>query len=229
MIEPHEDMFLKVLGGLKQSGALNELVLVGSWCLLLYREYFDKSPFIPAVRTTDMDLLVPRPRKENPKYDVNKMLQEMGFEVEYSNATGYSKYRYGQFSVEFLMPLRGKGDKQIERSKSFGVMVEGLRFLDFSPLELTTMTYGGYQIRLPKPETYTLYKLLIHERRENQDKANKDLVTAQQLGSFLLEKDAPRFEFINRFNAMQKNQQKSLMRITKEKLPELYRLLESQV
>jgi len=116
MIEQNEDLFLKVLEGLHQNGSIRELVLVGSWCQLLYREYCNNTPLIPAVRTTDLDLLVPKPHKENQKFNISNMLQEMGFEMEYSSNSNYKKHRFGVFSVEFLVPLKGKGEMLIERT-----------------------------------------------------------------------------------------------------------------
>ncbi len=45
------DVCLKVLRRLEESGVLRRVVLVGSWCLVLYREYFRGVGELSAVRT----------------------------------------------------------------------------------------------------------------------------------------------------------------------------------
>lgn len=76
--EPYSDVFLSVLKTLEEAGVLKELILIGSWCLLLYRHHFGGSDLIPAVRTTDLDLLVLRPGKPMRVADVPKALAKWG-------------------------------------------------------------------------------------------------------------------------------------------------------
>lgn len=53
------DLCLTVLRRMDASGVLPRMVLVGSWCLVVYRDYFAKVGTLAAVRTRDMDFLVP--------------------------------------------------------------------------------------------------------------------------------------------------------------------------
>ncbi|MDD5679211.1 MAG: GSU2403 family nucleotidyltransferase fold protein [Kiritimatiellae bacterium] len=53
------ELSLNVLRKLEAAGVLRSFVLVGSWCLVLYRDYFRNVGAVPAVRTRDMDFLVP--------------------------------------------------------------------------------------------------------------------------------------------------------------------------
>lgn len=53
------ELSLNVLRKLEEAGVLQNLVLVGSWCLVAYRDYFRDVGAVPAVRTRDMDFLVP--------------------------------------------------------------------------------------------------------------------------------------------------------------------------
>ena len=53
-----ENSFAEILTQLQDAGALKRLILVGSWCLLVYRHTYDNAPEIPALRTTDLDFLV---------------------------------------------------------------------------------------------------------------------------------------------------------------------------
>ncbi len=53
------DLWVEVLRRLDHAGVLKHIVLVGSWCTLLYREYFSSQAYIPSLKTRDVDLLIP--------------------------------------------------------------------------------------------------------------------------------------------------------------------------
>ena len=72
---------LEVLRRLDAEGVLKHLVLVGSWCTLFYQEFFGDSDYAPALKTRDMDLLIPRPSSLKGKIDVASLLKDLGFVV----------------------------------------------------------------------------------------------------------------------------------------------------
>lgn len=224
MPEQNEELFLSILKKFQDAGVLNEVVLIGSWCLLFYKELFkNNAAMVPAVRTVDMDLLVLRPRNVKQKVDVTKMLEEMGFEVKF-HPSGYYKYIREDFTVEFLMPLYGSGDVDVEEVKSLNITVQGLRHLDYKQEELITLTYKGCRVRLPRPEIYTLKKFLIHEKRVNELKKEKDLRTAQEMSELLLSHEENKLNLKAAFEKFSKKQKKNLIRITKEKAIEVHNL-----
>lgn len=49
------------------------------------------------------------------------------------------------------------------------------------------MRYEGFDVCVPRPELYTLFKFIVHEQRKNPAKKEKDLDTAQQMTRFLME------------------------------------------
>jgi hypothetical protein len=51
----------EVLSRLSRCGALDDLVLIGGWCLYFYREYYFKKSYISPFRTLDLDFFVPDP------------------------------------------------------------------------------------------------------------------------------------------------------------------------
>ena len=57
------ELCLEVLRRLNQAGVLNDIMLIGSWSLLFYKEYFFGFTYSPAIRTRDIDFLVPDPNK----------------------------------------------------------------------------------------------------------------------------------------------------------------------
>ncbi len=84
--------FLNVLSSLDHAGVLPHLMLIGSWCLYAYRQYFDNAPEIPLLRTADIDFLIPRPFKmENKKIDAHKILLNLGFDEQFSLLNGTYK------------------------------------------------------------------------------------------------------------------------------------------
>ena len=54
------DVLYSVLKDLQDAGVLKHFVLVGSWCQEFYRHHFENSFEIPATRTMDADILIPR-------------------------------------------------------------------------------------------------------------------------------------------------------------------------
>ncbi len=226
--EPNRDIFLLVLKALDQAGALKELVLIGSWCLLLYRKHFGTDAPIPAVRTTDMDLLVLHPKKLMPPADIPQALAAVGFLEEIAWATGYCKYRREEFVVEFLAPLRGDGRNQVEHVTPLNITVQGLRHLGYREEELMSIVYQGFTLRVPRPELYTLFKFIVHEQRKNPAKKEKDLQTAQQMTYFLMDREEGRVGMAWAFNRLTRKEQKAILRITANKAPMLHTHLQEQ-
>lgn len=54
------DLLLAVLRDMQRADILRHFVLVGSWCLIFYRQIYDNPVEIPAVRTLDADILIPK-------------------------------------------------------------------------------------------------------------------------------------------------------------------------
>ncbi len=225
--EPHNDIFLLVLKALNEAGALNELVLIGSWCLLLYRQHFNNNDLIPAVRTTDIDLLVPRPSKPMREVDIPKVLASVGFLEQVAWITGYCKFNREGFVVEFLTPLRGSVEEQVTLVKPLKITAQGLRHLNYQEDELMTLYYHGFAVRVPRPELYTLFKFIVHEERKNPAKKEKDLDTAQQLARFLMESESGRAGLLWAFSRLTKKERQAVLRIVIDKAPLLGALFQS--
>jgi hypothetical protein len=68
------DICLEVLKRLDDSGVLSKIILIGSWCLPLYRDLYFCDREISALRTRDIDFLVSRETKFNNKVDLPVLL-----------------------------------------------------------------------------------------------------------------------------------------------------------
>jgi hypothetical protein len=223
--EPFNDVFLIVLKSLEAAGVLNEFVLIGSWCLPLYRHHFGGSDLIPAARTADVDLLVLRPGKPMREVDIPKVLAGIGFLEDVAFATGYAKYNREGFVVEFLSPLRGSGEEQVQKVGPLKITVQGLRYLNYREDELLILEYKGLAVRVPRPELYTLFKFIVHEQRKKPAKKEKDLETAQQMTRFLMDSAEGRDGLLWAFSRLTKKERQAVVRITEEKAPLLRELI----
>ena len=71
------DLCVAVLRRLQKAEILDHMVLVGSWCLPFYKEYFTGIAYRPLIRTRDIDLLIPSPSLLKTKIDVTELLRDM--------------------------------------------------------------------------------------------------------------------------------------------------------
>jgi len=53
-----------------REGILMNMILVGSWCVLLYEDYFKGKGLLPPIRTRDIEFLIPLPAKFKTKTDL---------------------------------------------------------------------------------------------------------------------------------------------------------------
>jgi hypothetical protein len=101
--------------------------------------------------------------------------------VSFINSRGYK--------VEFLTPNRGSNDYEgvpVRMPDLPGVWAIPFRFLDFlirNPIRSVLLYEGGIPVTIPTPARYAVHKLIVSERRkeENISKIEKDLAQASQL------------------------------------------------
>ena len=153
-----------VLARLAKAGVLEDLVLVGSWCLEGYKSYFGRKMPLTTLRTRDIDFLVPRPTQLRTSVDVPALLEELGFVTDFHRG-GYIRFIHPELIVEFLVPERGRGTDHPVRVPQLKVNAQALRFLSALAEDTVTATLEGVQVRMPHPAAFALHKLLIAPRR----------------------------------------------------------------
>ncbi len=57
------ELCIKVLKKLDKAGVLQDIILIGSWCIPFYKDYFGSVKYPTAIKTRDVDFLVPTPSK----------------------------------------------------------------------------------------------------------------------------------------------------------------------
>lgn len=185
-MKERENLFLEVLDSLQKAGALDYLILIGSWCQYLYKLYFSNPPEIPEVRTLDLDFLVPHLGKIKKDINIPAILKALDFEPIISYPSGLVKYDHPDLSVEFLIPERCRGSNIPYEVKKLHINAQGLRFLTLLSENLMTIRIDDLKVTLPEPAAYVLHKFIIGRRRLKEEKGEKDLNAAREIGEFLL-------------------------------------------
>lgn len=183
------NLCLEVLGRLDAAGVLKDMILVGSWCTLFYKDFFGRIGYLTTLKTRDMDLLIPHPRALSAQTDVADLLKDLGFLVGFSGQQGFIRLEHPQLIVEFLVPEKGRGTNKPYALPSLGVNAQSLRFLEFLAQKTITSTAGTITVTLPHPVHFVLHKLLVMTRRPTPAKRAKDKDAALQIFTALIKKD----------------------------------------
>ena len=183
------DLCIEVLRRLDKVGVLKDIVLVGSWCTLFYKEFFGRKNYTTSLITRDIDLLIPLPRDIKVKADVAALLKDLGFIVGFTGSQGYIRLEHPQLIVEFLVPEKGSGSDKPYSLPQLGLNAQSLRFMEFLSLNTITSNAGPVKITLPHPANFALHKLLVMTRRHDQAKEEKDKAAAIKIFNALIDKD----------------------------------------
>jgi len=173
----------EVLRRFNKVGILDGLILIGSWCLFFYKDYFKKTPYvdITALKTRDMDFLVPIPPKIKKSVDVPEILKDLGFVTDFKGSKGYIKLDHPDLILEFLVPEIGRGSDRPYNLPQLGMNATSLRFLSFLIDNVIRVKVEDFYINVPHPINFALHKLIIFQRRTREHKALKDKNTAIEI------------------------------------------------
>jgi len=183
------ELVIEVLNRLNASGVLKYLIFIGSWCLPLYRDYFGDDEPLPAIRTRDMDFLIPEPPKIHDMCDVPALIRDLGFVVTFRGQHGLIRLEHPDLMIEFLVPERGKGSDRPVAIPQLKVNAERLRFLSLLEQKTIRIATSGLSVVLPHPANFALQKLLICSRRRDSGKKQKDRDAATAILHALIRKD----------------------------------------
>ena len=202
---------VEVLRRLDKAGVLKNVVLVGSWCTLFYKEFFGRTKYMVSLKTRDIDLLIPRPAEIKAKTDVAELLKDLGFIVGFSGSKGYIRLEHPELIVEFLVPERSRGSDKPYTLSQLGLNAQALRFLDFLAENTIKMKVEGITVTLPHPANFALHKLLILTRRPAPEKQMKDKEAATRILTALIDKGQKDI-IRNVFDAMSRRRQGKVKR-----------------
>jgi len=168
------ELCLEILRRLNRTGILKNIVLIGSWCIPFYKEYFRTKGYLSSIKTRDIDFLVPIPSKIQQKVDVPELLKDLGFVVGFKGPHGHIRLEHPRLVIEFLVPEKGKGSDKPYPLPKLGLNAIPLRFLNFLSDNTIEVKVEDFYLTLPHPANFSLHKLIVFQRRIREDKAVKD-------------------------------------------------------
>ena len=79
------ELCLEILRRFNKAGVLDNLILIGSWCLKFYKDYFQDIQYEGQVsfKTRDIDFLVNNPSRIKEQVDIPNLLKDLGYVVEF--------------------------------------------------------------------------------------------------------------------------------------------------
>jgi hypothetical protein len=218
------DLCVEVLRRLDKSGVLKHVVLIGSWCTLFYKSYFEHIRYTPVLKTRDIDLLIPYPSAINVKTNVAELLKDLGFVIGFDAPQGYIRLEHPGLIVEFLTIEKGRPSDKPYPLPKLGVNAQPLRFLEMLAGSTITTKVEGFSVTLPHPVNFALHKLLISQRRSNREKEEKDRAAAVQLLEALIskgEQDTIKTVFISLPSRWQNNIKKALQALDNNEISDI--------
>lgn len=80
------ELCLEILRRFHKEDILDDLILIGSWCVYFYTDYFRGTPYIDqtTIRTRDIDFLVDNPAHIKREVDIPQLLKDLGFVTIYN-------------------------------------------------------------------------------------------------------------------------------------------------
>ena len=184
------ELCLEILKRFHSAHILNKFILIGSWCIYFYKDYFSGAEYInqATIKTRDIDFLIDNPSKIKQKVNIPELLKDLGFVTAFKGNQGYIKLDHPDLILEFLIPERGKGIDKPYPLPKLGINAVTLRFLTFLSSNTIKIKIGDISLVLPHPANFALHKLIIFQRRLKQEKAIKDRNAAIQILKALINK-----------------------------------------
>lgn len=168
---------------------LDQIVIVGGWAHRLYRVHPDAQTLdYPPLSTLDADVAL-SPTLMTGEQGIHARLLAFGFEEEFFGETRPPATHYhlggetSGFYAEFLTPLLGSEYDREQKRKAVmevsGASTQQLRHIELllnSPWSIH-VEHGEFsgRIQIANPVAFLVQKILIHRRRERQDRA-KDIL-----------------------------------------------------
>jgi hypothetical protein len=218
-------LFLKIITALHEAEVLENLVLIGSWCLPIYSRHFNDPPEIPLLRTVDIDFLIPNPPRIKAKADLPALLKRFGFDEAYSPLGGFSKFVHPELEIEFLTPERGRGKDKPYQIEALKISAQGLRYLGLAQDFSIELPYEGIKVRVPEPGAFVLLKILTSGKRPDRAKQERDMSTAKQLGEYLIRRPGESARLREIFAILPRPWQSSILKVCKELSPAIFEAL----
>lgn len=208
------DLCEAVLRRLDREGILDKIVLIGSWCVVFYEDYFKAADYLPSIRTRDIDILIPIPPEFDHKVDLFELLKDLGFVLDFKGSDGYIRFQHPELILEFIVPERGSGTNKPYSIPDLGINAQPLRFMDLLLKNTMSVNFHGLNVTVPHPANFAIHKLIISSRRRGE-KNDQDRNQAVRIFEVLI--DIGESQTIRTvFKAIPRTWQKAVRQLLKE-------------
>ena len=161
-----------LVGALSSVGFFGESLLIGSWVMPLYREFFD---IAYVLRTMDIDFAVQFLKgRTSRRVDLQGLIVSLGF-TPFFTQSGIQKFSREGFTIEFIAHRRGGRDEEPVLVPEWNITAIPLPFVNILTEFPFMAECPGYEVRAPIPEAFFLHKLITATRRRGEAKRSKDL------------------------------------------------------
>lgn len=181
------ELLFRILKHFSKTGVLDQCMLIGSWCLHFYRFEYKNADLLPAVRTMDVDFLIPHPGRIKKSVDIPKFLEAEGFISLMNYSDGLVRYQHPHLLVEFLVPELGLGFHGPRDVRLWNIQAEEIRYLNFLTAYPKKIRYQNITICVPEPAVFALHKFIVSSRRTKKEKRQRDLEAAVGILGFLFQ------------------------------------------
>ena len=82
------ELCVKVLKRLEKAGVLKDSILIDSWCIPFYKDYFENIKYSTLLKTRDVDFLILAPSKIKIGANIPKLLKDLGFMLDLKGERG---------------------------------------------------------------------------------------------------------------------------------------------
>lgn len=188
-----EKEFVALLKEFQQQGALDHLVLIGSWCLPVYREHYPIPRF--AFNTSDIDFSISRPQDLQKSFNISlyESLIKLGYVPQagiLNHAEKYIPAPYSEansMSIEFLCEP-GRHVTEPYRLPKLGIVATPISYQKILLENSITLTYRKIAVKVPRPAVWAIQKIAISQQRKGKGadlKMIKDMENALVIMSWL--------------------------------------------
>lgn len=206
MIE-NEQQLKKILEIMNTEGILNDVILIGSWCLLFYKNIFEN--FEPLIRTTDLDFYVPDAKKIKEKNGLINTLRVENYDLISDTLTNKSTFISPDgFELEFITKLNRKKLDCVQLGKT-RIYAESISYVDIFSANYIDVCYGDISFKIASPSSYVLQKLLINEMRK--EKSEKDILSIKYVLEYIRSSKKSQDELVALFVSLPKKWQNKIL------------------
>ncbi len=214
----NEKQLKEILEVLEKEGILKNIIVIGSWCQLFYKNIFEN--FRSTIKTIDVDLFVPNPKSVTEKNGIISEFKNINYDIKQDIITNKTIFISNEgFRIEFLTILN-RDYLTCVRLGSTGIYAESISSLDMYVGNYIEVNYYGIQVKVASPASYVLQKLLINNKRG--EKAEKDIQSVKVVLWYIITSKKYFNELHSLFASLPKKWQKQIKETAEKNDIELF-------